>query len=586
MKNSDAETSTSLDITYGGGVSAPTQAPSPLCGLKSFRLTGAVTAGGTTWWQWALDSIDPFDAGKPLMFSIKTSASVANAFKVSIYNITDSTEVVQTIINIPTGYYQAKGFFIPVSGKSYGVRITQLTNGTNTLDLDDVFVGPLTPQYGQSVTDWAAFTPTGAWTTNATYSGAWKRVGDEFVGYVSISLSGAPTGTLAINIPFGLQIDVSKITATTADTTVVGEGSILDSGTANYSLSVGCYRGDATRVYPYIRGAASTYLNDFGNVTPTLPVTFGNGDNVEILFRVPIVGWTSNVQMADRSVEEYASNSNSTNTATDTTSFMNGTIGGLIPNGATGTTYSRRVQFQSQIQPTDSIDLEIDHGIGQWTKYSNRLSSLMYQNATAYGLGMISVSGSKTQLDVNFSAGGYAASGATYGANGAPWSDLSTWRWRVRKVSGGGLVGFPVSTSNIVGMTDGSVAGQGMFGELIDVSSTTWVAASGTYTSSATFTAKTLTKGTWLVILNVANRDIINANVAIWVTDSSNAQLIPGLITRIPYQVGNGANDNQLTGLSMIVNLSSSITVDRFRCYNYDANSRTVTALFQAFRIR
>ena len=81
-----------------------------------------------------------------------------------------------------------------------------------SLAIDSVVVGPQVVQYGAPVTDWVSYTPTGSWTTNTTYTGKWRRVGDSIQVQAKITLSGAPNAAtqLQIGIPSGLTIDTTK----------------------------------------------------------------------------------------------------------------------------------------------------------------------------------------------------------------------------------------------------------------------------------------------------------------------------------------------------------------------------------------
>jgi hypothetical protein len=136
--------------------------------------------------------------------------------------------------------------------------------------------------------------------------------------------------------------------------------------------------------------------------------------------------------------KEYASNSNATNTATDTTSFVNGTSGkdgSNIPNGAVGTAYNRRVRFLTAIQPTDMLVLEFyDSTNSSWTPSGTRFPYIPVAS-NSYGMRLSSFS--STDVDVTFGAGGLHMLGAaTYGANSSEaWSLITSWKWRVTKIS-------------------------------------------------------------------------------------------------------------------------------------------------------
>lgn len=149
---------------------------------------------------------------------------------------------------------------------------------------------PLFKSSGPVISDWTAFTPTGSWSSNTTYVGQWRRVGDTSEVQITISLSGAPTSAaLTVNMPSGQTIDTTKIAGggSTANFTL-GILSCLDSGNNNYPGYV---------VYSTTGTVGAVYITSsdvFANVTQAAPVTFGNADGVFIAFRVPIVGWTAN----------------------------------------------------------------------------------------------------------------------------------------------------------------------------------------------------------------------------------------------------------------------------------------------------
>lgn len=454
VKNPDAESSVTADVTFGAGVVAPSLAPSALIGLKSFRVTGVATAGATTWWQWAVEAIDSFFIGKPMYFSVKTSASVASAFKVAVYNVTDSTEVATTAVTIPGGMFEAKGFFIPEASDTYAIRVTQLTNGTATCDLDDVYVGELPVRYGQAVTDWQTWTPTGSWTSNTTYTGQYRRVGDSIVCLVKAQLSGAPNAvSLTINIPSGLSIDTSKMLASVSHS--IGVGTLLEAGVQNRTCTA-AYTGSSNSISVMIQGSGGAYTNDISGISATNPHTWKSGDNIAVEFSVPIVGWSSNVQQADRALEEFASNSSQAD-VDDTTSFVYGINGSPLQGATLSANRTRRLRFQTKIQPSDMFSLEIFDGFG-WSPLigSCVVNGVDYVDGftinTGAGMGMLArIPGSDT--DISVVVGRYCRAPS----QNWPAAFASTGRWRVRKVSGGAQVGFPISSANIVGTIPNSI---------------------------------------------------------------------------------------------------------------------------------
>lgn len=142
--------------------------------------------------------------------------------------------------------------------------------------------------------DWRAFTPTGTWSTNTTYSGRYRKIGDSAEIEVKVSTSGAPTSAaLSINMPNGLVVDTSKLASATAGDVYVGVGNATDNGVAAYPCWV--YQASSGTVLTPTFGVASgANLTSGSNVTQAAPFTFGSGDFVTIRAKVPIVGWTNN----------------------------------------------------------------------------------------------------------------------------------------------------------------------------------------------------------------------------------------------------------------------------------------------------
>lgn len=133
------------------------------------------------------------------------------------------------------------------------------------------------------------FTPTGTWSTNSTYTGAWNRKGKDLFMNLRVSVSGAPTAAdLKFNLPSGLTIDTTQLTAAD-ETTCFGHGVILDSGTAYYKSTV-TYTS-TTAVFVKVDKTDATY-SYLAPVSSTVPMTFASGDSVVVLVGpIPITNW-------------------------------------------------------------------------------------------------------------------------------------------------------------------------------------------------------------------------------------------------------------------------------------------------------
>ena len=140
---------------------------------------------------------------------------------------------------------------------------------------------------------WTAFTPTGAWTTNTTYSGLNKRVGGQLHMKVEVTTGGAPDAVpLTINMPPGLTIDTSKLMEASANREEIGTWISLDSGSNYYHGTI--FYSDTTTVNTNVWQADNTFLRGTSSISNTLPFTFAAGDQIWITISVPILEWQDN----------------------------------------------------------------------------------------------------------------------------------------------------------------------------------------------------------------------------------------------------------------------------------------------------
>lgn len=131
------------------------------------------------------------------------------------------------------------------------------------------------------ITEWVSFTPSGTWTTNTTYTGFYRRVGDSVEVQVSIALSGAPNSVLLeINPVTGLTIDTSKISGK-----FPGVCQFLDTGTREY---VGAMRYGSGKFIPN-----HTESLNSGNINQASPFTWASGDSFNCTFVYPVTEWAN-----------------------------------------------------------------------------------------------------------------------------------------------------------------------------------------------------------------------------------------------------------------------------------------------------
>jgi hypothetical protein len=139
-------------------------------------------------------------------------------------------------------------------------------------------------------TEWTAFTPTGAWTTFATYTGFWRRVNENIEIAYHMQMSGAAdAATLTFNIPSFVTIDTAKLVGTSS---TVGVGNGFDSGAYVYSFT-GRYGHSGNTITVQETGSAG---GNFGSVNATNPHTWSNNDWAQLLVSLPVVGWSAETE--------------------------------------------------------------------------------------------------------------------------------------------------------------------------------------------------------------------------------------------------------------------------------------------------
>jgi hypothetical protein len=432
-----------------------------------------------------LFSLDGIDLGKAMAVSFAvTGVGAADDVQTYIARYNSSNVLQERIpiagiasattpnsAQVPTGTTTFRGFFIPSStaGDKYALRILRNANNTS-MRIDALVVGPSSIMTGTAITDQSrSYVPTitgvtanptvGTTTTNIAY---YRQVGDKIELNYNIIQTGAGsagTGTYLISLPSGLSIDTSKLPA---NSPVIGSATIFNA-TNRAVFGVQVY--DSTRLF--LSGIYQAGEGEWGSTFyPISNATL----NVRVVASVPVVGWSSNVTMADRAVEEYASNDGSGGVATGTaydTGMVTGSSGALIPNvtknsALNDSTTRYKIRFTTPILSTDSLVLELSTDRINWTPLTTqngatfynaagtRISSVCafnYQNAKTYGIGVNNTPINTTDIYVIFGNTGPFNDTTYGGATTAAWP--TTQYWRVRKVSGGAAVGFPIAPANI-----------------------------------------------------------------------------------------------------------------------------------------
>lgn len=241
----------------------------------------------------------------PLYDGTTTTTAGNSDIEVFIYDVTNAVliPVNSAVITANGGSnFKFAGTWQP-AGNSTSYRLilhvaTTSANATGwTFKFDNVFVGPqLAAPIGPAVSNWTSYTPTGSWSTNTTYTGFYRRVGDSVELNVKVATSGAPTSAaLSINLPSGLVIDTAKLPSTVVGATVLpgSAASVIDNGVTQYQAFI-CYSSTTAIQVRYSSSAAAASPDTMAAVTQAAPMTFGSGDSVVAAVVLPIVGWDSN----------------------------------------------------------------------------------------------------------------------------------------------------------------------------------------------------------------------------------------------------------------------------------------------------
>ncbi len=331
----DAAQATPVDATGGAPTVTFTRSTSsPLTGSGSFLITKDAANRQGEGASYAI-TIDTASQAKVMQIDfdylvgsgtfVAGSSSADSDIEVYIYDVTNSAliqpstyKLFSASSTVPSHF--TANFQSASNSTSYRVIFHTATTSASayTLKLDTVSVSPSRYVYGTPITDWLAFTPTGGWSANTTYTGWYRRVGDSAEFMYKVALAGAPTSaSLTLNLPTGLTIDTAKLPATPGNTEL---GFSYGQAAAHTFTGNVFYNGTTSLVVTFIQDSGTTAsIMNIGTVTQIAPFTFANADFVYVKTGlIPIVGWSSTVQMSDSSPQSQVSVSSTTQTPTGT----------------------------------------------------------------------------------------------------------------------------------------------------------------------------------------------------------------------------------------------------------------------------
>jgi hypothetical protein len=246
--------------------------------------------------------IDLADRGKPLFGSFSYDATHANYASgdviVEVYDVTNAA-VLYSGQSADLQILKTKGRFDFVTYTEATTAVIQLrlkVNSTNAATynmlLDEFKLGPAANVSVPIITEWQSFNPTGLWTTNTTYVGRYRRVGDSMEMFVHATLAGAPnSANFTVNIPFGLTIDLNKIASASFN---IGDDNLGQAYIADATPSTGRTMG---QVYAASSTAISLLSIASGTVNQAAPFTFAINDDIRIFATIPISEWSAGTTM-------------------------------------------------------------------------------------------------------------------------------------------------------------------------------------------------------------------------------------------------------------------------------------------------
>jgi hypothetical protein len=432
----------------------------PLAGaIDTAILITAVSGSDYVYYRWTMPEALKNKKLKLEWFQRVSGTYASGGFKVEVYKnsaanysgsytefalSTDSSGT----SSIPAANGKYTTTFDTDSGDYYELRIVRVS-GTTWIAVSNVVVGPGIQPQGAVVGEWQSFTPTfTAWGTVTSPAVYWRRSGSSLFLDVTFTAGTLTGATNLLSLPSGLTVDTARIGALAVPVGVLGSS-------GNTTTLFGLVKSTDTSNIGF-----SVQTNAFQALTPA---TFNSTSISGVLGPIPIAEWAGSgtLNVAQNDVE-YAYNTSTTDAA-DTTSFGYGPGGGQFGNFTA--TRSKRVQWQRPQQVGDYFSLEYssDGGV-TWNPPSagGIFQDKDIQNSVHYGVSLSPVSA--TQMDVSF--GAYRnASGATFGAAGENWSAVDadpTYRWRVRKVSGGAAVGFGLASATSSGLVNPYTEGSGV----------------------------------------------------------------------------------------------------------------------------
>jgi len=211
----------------------------------------------------------------------------------------DGTNVLSegTIVSATAPVKSGVEFTFPTTG-SLSLRVISVASDEPLIAVDECYLGLSDNLRNINyVGPWITWTPTGAFTTNTTYTGRYRQVGNTGEFVARASFSGAPNAvTNTFNLPANLTIDTNALvtTSTGQNSQTLGQ-SVLKNDDAAVELELlpgHVILSSSTAVSAGVFDPTSGATHYLRQVTATNPISIAASDFLEVKFTVPIVEWT------------------------------------------------------------------------------------------------------------------------------------------------------------------------------------------------------------------------------------------------------------------------------------------------------
>lgn len=235
--------------------------------------------------------------------STGTTATAGNSqIEVWVYDVTNSA-----LIPVSPRTITAKGsnskfygtFQTAADSTSYRLifHVATTTATGNTFLFDSVSVGPQTTSYGSAQKDWTAYTPTlgSGFGTATNISFFYARQGDTLLVKGTFT-TGTTAGSLgSFTLPSGLSLDTAKISIQNTTSAAGPQCGTWSCPNANYYGPLVTAAGTSSLLV-YV----GDQIANSAKLTPqNINVVIGSTVITSVNFSVPILGWSSNVQMSN-----------------------------------------------------------------------------------------------------------------------------------------------------------------------------------------------------------------------------------------------------------------------------------------------